>query len=200
MKKEEFQKYFNVYTEQIPLLIKIKAYWALLHFIIIFPDICGALESPDGQAKGSRYKDWARRYVEDVFLSGEELYDIRCLLLHQGRTLGKLRYPNYKFGQPDLNGNSVHKNKLSDGSLVLDVYMLTNEILKGIDVWFDELSTDPRSIISINVQNNIKYISQKDISGKPFGNDIVGLNVSISASIPDNLNNPTDTHSSGKTN
>ena len=197
MNKEELQKYFNIYTEQIPLLIKIKAYWALLHFIIIFPDICGALESSDGQANRSRYKSWARRYVEDAFLSGEELYDIRCLLLHQGRTLGKLRYPNYKFGQPDPNGNSVHKCKLSDGSLALDVHMLTNEILKGLDKWFNELSANPGSTISINVQNNIKYISQKDTSGKPFGNDIVGLNVSISASasIPNNPNDPTEIHS-----
>ncbi len=195
MNKEELQKYFNIYTEQIPLLIKIKAYWALLHFIIIFPDICGALESSDGRAINTRYTSWARRYVEDVFLSGEELYDIRCLLLHQGRTLGKLRYQNYKFGQPDLNGNIVHKCKLSDGSLVLDVHMLTREILKGLDRWFDELSTNPRSTISINVQNNIKYISQKDTSGKPFDNDIIGLNVSVSASIPNNPNDPTDIHS-----
>ncbi len=195
MNKKELQKCFNVYTEQIPLLRKIKAYWALLHFIIIFPDICGALESSDGQAKRDRYISWARRYTEDIFLSGEELYDIRCLLLHQGRTLGKLRYPNYKFGQPDLNGNSVHKCKLSDGSLAIDVHMLTNEILKGLDKWFNELSTNPESTISINVQNNIKYISQKDTSGKPFGNDIVGLNISVSGSIPNNPNNPPKMHS-----
>ena len=196
MNKKELQKYFNTYTEQIPLLIKIKAYWALLHFIIIFPDICGALESSDGRATPDKYINWTQKYIEySPLLSAEELYDIRCLLLHQGRTLGKFRYPNYIFGQPSINGSRVHKCRLSNGFFVLDVDELTKEILKGLDEWFNELSANPGSTISINVQNNIKYISQKDTSGKPFGNDIVGLNISVSGSILNNPNDPPEMHS-----
>jgi len=83
------------------------------------------------------------------------------------------------------------KNKLmKDGEKINFRDVMAKEILGGLDKWFDELSTNPKSNISINVQNNIKYISQKDISGKPFGNNIVGLNIPVSGSILNNLNEP----------
>jgi len=182
MNKEELKKSFSVYTDQIPLLIGAKAYWALLHFIIIFPDICGALESSDGEATRGGYKKWAQRYMGDSFLSGEELYDMRCLLLHQGRTLGTKRYTNYKFSQPDSNGASVHKNNHSDGSIDIDVHMLAGEMQHGLDKWFDDIAKNPNSISSINVEKNIKYLVQIESSDKSFGGDIKGLNISITAS------------------
>lgn len=182
MNKEELKKSFGVYTDQIPLLVYAKAYWALLHFIIIFPDICGALESSDGKATGDNYKDWAKRYMADSFLSDEELWDIRCLILHQGRTLGTKRYTNYKFSQPDSNGAILHKNIHSDGSICIDVHMLAGEMQHGLDKWFDEIAKNPNSATSINVENNIKYLVQTESSDKSFGGDIKGFNISISAS------------------
>jgi hypothetical protein len=103
-----------------------KAYWALLHYIIIFPDICGALEIINEEASGNSYKDWARRYVEDNNLSAAEWYDIRCSLLHQGRTVGRRRYTLYKFGQP---GTIIHKQAdPQECSIGLDVSQMADEI------------------------------------------------------------------------
>jgi hypothetical protein len=54
MTVDELAAHFSTYMEQIPRLKSADAYWALLHYIVIFPDICGALESTDARATGER--------------------------------------------------------------------------------------------------------------------------------------------------
>lgn len=50
------------------------------------PDICGALESPTGEATGRAYRRWWNENVRgyEDYLPAENAWAFRCSLLHQG--------------------------------------------------------------------------------------------------------------------
>lgn len=183
MTKQELHSSFSVYTEQIPRLIKGDAYWALLHYIAIFPDICGALESANGEATGAQYKEWAERYIATDFLSAEEWYEIRCKILHQGITRGKKRYANYKFvSTPDSNGTVLHRCVVPGDILILDVRYMTDEILQGLDRWFDDIASNADPARTKAVEKNIASLANTQTSKDALGGIIQGLNLVLSAS------------------
>lgn len=70
-----------------------------LHLVAIsmavaLPDICVSLASEDGRSDRRRYKDWcAENLTGDAFsyISGDDLYSIRCGVLHNGR-FGDLKH------------------------------------------------------------------------------------------------------------
>jgi len=186
MTKEQLKARFAVYTEQIPRLRNADAYWALLHYIVIFPDICGALESANGEATGPRYKDWATRYIATELLSGDEWYEIRCKVLHQGITIGEKRYSNYKFvSTPDSNGNVVHRSVFND-VMVLDVRYMADEMLQGLDRWFEDISNKTNPVQTQNVERNINSLATVQSSNDALGGIIQGLNLFVSASTSSN--------------
>ncbi|MCK5021777.1 MAG: hypothetical protein KAR54_00830 [Candidatus Pacebacteria bacterium] len=187
MNKEELEEKFSVYTDQISLMRGAGAYWALLHYIIIFPDICGALESTNGLANSSRYKKWASDYVASPFLLDDEWYEIRCKILHQGITLSSRRYVSYKFvSSPDLNGNIIHRCLFND-VLILDVRNMTDEILQGLDKWFEDIVNNINPTKTRNVENNINNLSSVQDLENALGGAITGLNMFISGSTSSNL-------------
>lgn len=168
MIKDELEKLFKTYLDQIPILASNNADWALLHYIIIFPDICGALESLNGEASGQSYIEWAEKYLADAMLDGKEWYEIRCHLLHQGKTTSKKRYTNYSFKSPEKTGIVTHKYVISNGILILDVHKLKNEVLTGIQKWFKDIELNLHPAISGNVEKNIKTLARVySITGVP---------------------------------
>jgi len=182
MTAKELRKNFETYTSEIQRLIDAKAFWALLHYSLIFPDICGALESNKGQATGPRYRDWARRYVEDSHLSAEEWWDIRCLLLHQGRTLGRKRYSNYKFVRPASGGVVFHKNTLNNNIICLDVTEMSGEVTSGLEKWFQDIAAGQDPDKSRNVRKNIASLASEKEDSRPLGKAVVGLNLMTTSS------------------
>jgi hypothetical protein len=62
-------------------------YYLALFGALALPDICGALESDDGRASGSKYKAWLRDNVTSQAADAELIYGLRCSLLHQGSAL-----------------------------------------------------------------------------------------------------------------
>lgn len=57
---------------------------------VALPDVCGALESDDGRALQKRYEKWCRDNLKVGFenWAPEDLYSLRCGMLHQGRLRG----------------------------------------------------------------------------------------------------------------
>src|SRR5690348_1009287 len=77
---------------QIESAVGRNAYYLALYVSLTLPDICGAMESPDGIATRARYISWFEKHVAAKYqvrgepsLSGETCYYYRCSLLHQGR-------------------------------------------------------------------------------------------------------------------
>jgi prepilin-type processing-associated H-X9-DG protein len=66
---------------------------------LVIPDLCGALESPDGEAKGSRYIAWFDGHVAHAatggtpVLDGQTCYRFRCSFLHQGTSISASGWP-----------------------------------------------------------------------------------------------------------
>ena len=120
-----------------------RAYWALLHITVCLPDICAALESESGRAKWKKYEDWCERYLTHPMLSAAERYDIRCLVLHEGRTETKepVRYERYSFGQPTYAGQTDHM-RVDERTLHIDVDRLSQEVQNAAGRWIKEMEAE----------------------------------------------------------
>jgi hypothetical protein len=81
---EELEKAFSVYFDEIERCRKTECYWALLHVVVALPDICAALESDDGRTSGAKYVSWCNRFPATEIMNGDDWWEVRCLVLHQG--------------------------------------------------------------------------------------------------------------------
>jgi len=70
-------------------------YYLAVSMALTLPDVCAAVESPDGKTSPKKYKAWydknlANRYVS---ITAEDCYSLRCGVSHQGR----LGHPNFQY-------------------------------------------------------------------------------------------------------
>lgn len=89
-------------------------YYLALFAALTIPDICAALEAPDGEAHGHLYEAWFDKWVlprskmsGETGFNGTDCYRLRCSMLHQGTTQKTVaRYRRYVF----IPGRGVHRN------------------------------------------------------------------------------------------
>jgi hypothetical protein len=177
--KEEIQKKLGTYFDEMNRCEKGGCYWALLHLAVVLPDICGALEADDGEAKPERYQDWCGRHLADERLTGLEWYGIRCTVLHQGRTLARpgKRYGSYCFEYPGGRHKIPYPPndpaRWPDGQdhLSLDVGKMAEEVMVAVDKWIAYLAQeDPEAVRRAkNVKKNLWTVAKmgKPSDGKP---------------------------------
>jgi hypothetical protein len=138
---------FRVHLDEMERCEKSACYWALLHLVVVIPDICGALEAANGEATKAGYVDWCRRMLPPsppAALTADERYVIRCILLHQGRTqASKGRYTYYKFSAPPPSGVRLHGVQLASDQITLDVAVLATEMKQALRDWFNDDLQDP---------------------------------------------------------
>lgn len=139
----EIERAFRVYFEEMDRCVKARCYWALLHLVLVFPDICGALEGKDGKATGERHQRWCSRNLKSSRLSPDEWWELRCIVLHEGRTLARRgRYQLYVFGQPDCAGKHDHaivKVRRGKHLMELNVDAMAKEVKSAIRRWAGQL-------------------------------------------------------------
>jgi hypothetical protein len=87
MTRQWFENTLKVYLDEIDRCVKGKCYWALLHVVLVLPDVCAAMETDGGATGGKEYRGWCERYLADHSISAEDWYQMRCIILHQGRTI-----------------------------------------------------------------------------------------------------------------
>jgi hypothetical protein len=132
---QELEEAFRVYFDEMTRCQERDCYWALLHVVVGLPDICGALESESGWATRDKYLEWCRTYLPSNGMTPEDYWDMRNLVLHQGRTYSTTgRY--YKFTKPTTTGARVHRHVQSSDIFVLDVGKLAEETMAGVRGWF----------------------------------------------------------------
>ncbi len=131
-------------------------YISALYLSLTLPDICARIESIDNKTSKKKYIEWFNAYLsqqykhrigsenkEHVFLTGDDLYALRCAVLHEGRLdiseqSAKKIHDKFLFtiGHPHLRQiNSV---------LQLDVSSFCKEICKGVSEWLRVFQDDPR--------------------------------------------------------
>lgn len=122
-------------------------YFLALAGALMIPDICGALEAPDGQATGSRYAAWFDTHVAPLhnnWMTGDMCWKFRCSLLHQGTAQHpRGAYSRILFVEPGAHGGTFHMNVLND-ALNIDARMFCLELVAAALAWEESVSgTEP---------------------------------------------------------
>lgn len=106
---------------------------------LALPDICAAVQSPNGKTTGSKYKRWVQDYLLKDYpkLDPDELYQMRCSLLHQG-TSSAVKYKRVMFVSPTSNVR-IH-NGVVDDALFLDMRIFCADVIKAVRSWQSAVS------------------------------------------------------------
>lgn len=75
-------------VDEINIALNNGLYLVALTSALTLPDVCGKAEYPDKKT-GERYKQWYTNYVKDGSIPAEQVYSLRCNLLHEGSAEGK---------------------------------------------------------------------------------------------------------------
>lgn len=132
--------------QQIESSLKKGEFYLALFASLTMPDICGAMGSKNGEAKGELYKDWFDKYVAHKYrgnLDGSNCYAFRCSALHQGRTEHKdLGYSRILFLDPTSSSGIVLHNNVLEDALNIDVRQFCQDIVDGVRSWLDDMVGD----------------------------------------------------------
>lgn len=134
------------YLDQVRRASDAHLYYIALAGALIIPDMCGAMELPDGEAKGPRYISWFDRYIAPKYgagpegtsaLTGDDCYGLRCSLIHQGRLKPhKGSYSRVLFIEPGAARFVAHNNVMRD-ALNIDVRLFISDMLAGAEAWLE---------------------------------------------------------------
>lgn len=184
MTKNSLRRSFEVYLDMLDNCARERLYWLGLHILVIIPDICGALESNSGRASSTAYKDWCERYVIDPpYFLAEEWWEIRCKLLHQGRTvMENSRYNGYIFSAPDDKGNMAHLNVFGC-DLNLDVSALIEWTKQGLNKWFMDIAGNKDPNKTKNVEKNLPFLIKITGGGRGLAPYIAGTKIPVLGSV-----------------
>lgn len=157
--------------QQIERSIENGTYLLGLYVTLALPDICGALQSPDGTANRARYIAWFNQWVSanyDGNLTGEQCYAYRCGILHQGRANHKkLGYSRIIFIEPGST-MTFHRNILND-AYNIDLRLFSGDVITGVRAWLDEVQN------SQHFRTNYEHLMKRYPNGlTPY---IVGIPV-----------------------
>ena len=139
------------FLDQIDRALDGGLYFVALFSALAIPDICAALESSTGVTSGTQYAEWFDRYVAGKYvaggapsLSGQQCYQFRCSLLHQGRLQPDRtqRYSRIFFLEPS-GGIVLHNNVMND-ALNIDVRIFCRDLIASARTWLSTVeNTEP---------------------------------------------------------
>lgn len=139
-------------------------WYAALAVALTLPDICGSLERPKSTGR-ERYGAFYTRYLREhyvyegplpsdigdgppakrpEFLTGNDLYALRCSFLHLGSDDITAQYARevldrFEFRVGGNHGNRISKCKGVPETLTLDVSTFCGQIVDGAQRWLNEM-------------------------------------------------------------
>tara|TARA_R110002110_G_scaffold380710_1_gene591560 strand:- start:1125 stop:1643 length:519 start_codon:yes stop_codon:yes gene_type:complete len=121
------------------------------------PDICVSLSSQDGRSTGARYVEWCKDNLDDrfSFVTGEDLYSMRCGVLHNGR-FGELKHgvARVLFAPPNANGHIFVNNLINDAYFYGAVEFCRN-FADAVRTWYGKNANDPT--VKANLPRMMQY-------------------------------------------
>jgi len=146
--------------EEIEKALEAELYYLAIAMALTMPDICAALESPNGETKGSKYKAWYNANLARIYpnITDEDCYSLRCGVLHQGR-LGhsNMQYGRILFTLPNPQNNCFHNNIIND-ALNLDAIRFCSDVIACTRLWYNQKKDD--LIIKNNLPNLVQFRPQ----------------------------------------
>ena len=164
MSVAEIEQAFQTYFDEMERCARAKCYWALLHIVVVLPDICAALQSANGDAgNGGPYQGWYKENFSGNYLSPVDRYKIRCALLHQGRTVVPSgSYASYSFIQPATSGSIAHNWVTpSERNMTLDVGEMARDTRAAMRTWFTKLQLPANATKLANVQRHLPLLARE---------------------------------------
>jgi hypothetical protein len=137
-------------------------YYAALATVLTIPHVCASLEKDDPRAAGTDYKKWCKRYVcDDLGVSADVVYSLRCGVLHQGQTSVKpsasdkdpFTVTRLMFVLPGTGGH-YHRNQ-HNNLLQYDLMTFCNTIIAGLARWWEVEGKSPN--VKKNLPNLVQY-------------------------------------------
>lgn len=146
-------------------------YYVALFSALTIPDICAALESPDGETNGDRYIGWYDRNLDPGPAAGKDIYRFRCSLLHQGRTTHpKSNFSRIIFIEPGATTNVFHNCVVGD-ALLIDVQLFISDLLAATRHWLSSAKN-----METFQKNSASFVARHPKGLKPYvdGVPIIG--------------------------
>jgi len=152
--------------------------YAALYLGITLPDICARLEAENAQTSAQKYVAWFNQYLAhhyrvkigasmeySVFLSGEDLYALRCSMLQEGHTdIGHQRMRQV-LDRFHFTIGSSHCNRVNS-TLQLDVPIFCEQVCSAVDAWYKDFKENhPDKIERLSYLTTIHDGTSKIIDG-----------------------------------
>ncbi len=141
---------------EIERALAARLYYLAIAMALTVPDICAALESPNGETTGAKYKAWYNANLADKYprITDADCYSLRCGVLHQGRCgHPNMQYARIIFTVPNAQNNVFHNNIMND-ALNLDTVIFCRDVVSSARTWFVQRANDPA------VQTNLPNLMQ----------------------------------------
>ena len=150
---------FYSFTDAVKKSLQSENWHAALAVALTLPDICGKLQDENLKST-KRYIKWFNQYLkneytifigadkkEHQFLTGEDMYALRCSFLHAGEVNIENQWvrkvlKDYKFVAPRPN-LTVHRNQSGD-TLQLQVDLFCLEICTAVESWIKDFKEDSK--------------------------------------------------------
>ncbi|HEV2124461.1 MAG TPA: hypothetical protein VGW38_17040 [Chloroflexota bacterium] len=132
-----------------------RLYYLALAGALLVPDICGALEAPNGEATANSYQQWFDANYAQIMLGGSspltahDCWRFRCSFLHQGRTQHpQSGYTRIMFIEPGGPYPIMHMcsstTMNNESALQIDVRLFCMEMVAVARRWLaDVQGTEP---------------------------------------------------------
>lgn len=123
---------------------------------VALPDICAALASADGRTSQARYKEWCDDNLSGAhftFVTPEDLYSMRCGVLHNGR-FGDLKH-NVARVIFALPGNATFVDCQFNDAYVYSVVNFCQNITHAVYLWLEANKSD--ATIQANLPRLMQY-------------------------------------------
>jgi len=157
--KEAIDQAFAVHNGAMTDCESRRCYWALLHLVLAYPDICSGLQVPDPNSGiGVRYSDWCSRWVRNPRLTGPEWWGMRNKVMHQGSAVQASggRYIRFSFSPPPARD---HNTVSPPERLRLNVVNLANEMREAVEDWKTHLLSAPTSQEAVLVAQHLALVA-----------------------------------------
>lgn len=134
---------------EIERAVQSRFYLLALTMVFALPEICVSLASPDGRSNGDRYKAWCKANLTEGFdfITGEDLFSMRCGVLHNGR-FGDLKHRVARviFALPS---NVTMVNCKFNDAYVYSVEEFCRNFISAVRLWYQANSKDANVIANL---------------------------------------------------
>ncbi len=131
--------------QEIEKAINAELYYLALLLTLTLPDVCTALEQPNGRTDGGKlYKLWYKANIFDLIggLSPEEAFELRCTVVHQSsaQASGARSYGRIIF---TMKGPFRVDSMVLNGAMTFDLAMFCERWIGAVRIWIEKSKTNP---------------------------------------------------------